>query len=148
MTSTLSTDDKVDLIHKLNSRIGSDINNLEDAYEFEQELQRKKKQLENCIAHFSNISNTNQTAQLSPTKGLDNDQASAKHSATIRNAEANINQITDIKNKSVKLKTKIHEFLSKTESFRDELDKRFSTISKLEGVLLYFKSFEKLDELR
>ncbi|KPJ08133.1 RAD50-interacting protein 1 [Papilio machaon] len=145
MKPKLSSEEKVELIHNLNIKIGSDINNLEDAYEVEQELQRKKKQLENCIAHFSSIVNLSQTSQLSPIKG--NDHVSAKHSATIRKAEANINQITDIKNKSVKLTAKIDQFLSKTESFREELDKRFSTISKLEGVLLYFKSFEKIDDL-
>ncbi|XP_013168977.1 PREDICTED: RAD50-interacting protein 1 [Papilio xuthus] len=147
MKSKLSFEDKVELIHNLDVKIGSDINNLEDAYEVEQELQRKKKQLENYIAHISGIVNLNQTQQLSPIKGLGTDQVSAKHSATIQKAEANINQITDIKNKSVKLTTKIDQYLSKTESFREELDKRFSTISKLEGVLLYFKSFEKIDDL-
>ncbi|XP_068631637.1 RAD50-interacting protein 1 [Battus philenor] len=150
MKPQLSEDDKIDIINNLNIKIGADIYNLTDARDYEDELQRKKQHLEACIANFSTIHvyNFNKAPQLLPLQSLlANDNLSARYSMTIQKAERNSNQIEDLKTKSDKLKEKIVNFLNRTEPLRTELTKRFSTINRLEGALLYLKSFEKIEDL-
>ncbi|CAG5031600.1 unnamed protein product [Parnassius apollo] len=128
MKSKLTDEDKIDIINNLNIKIGSDINNLADAIDVEAELFRKKKYLQSCL-------------------NVANDEVPTKLSSTLKKAEHNSKQIQNLKIKSEQLKLKVEDFLSRTKPLRTELDKRFSAISKLEGVLLYLKSFEKIDEL-
>lgn len=71
-----------------------------------------------------------------------------KLTSALKKAENNSNQIHKLKEKSENLKNKVNDFLDKTEPLRTELDMRFSAINKLEQVLIYLKSFEKIEDLR
>lgn len=71
-----------------------------------------------------------------------------KLAAALEKAELNSDQIDKLKTRSEDLKMKVEAFLSKTEPLRNEVDKRFADINKLEEVLLYLKSIERVDELR
>ena len=71
-----------------------------------------------------------------------------KLAAALEKAELNSDQIDKLKTRSEDLKKKVEAFLSKTEPLRNEVHKRFSDINKLQEVLLYLKSIERVDELR
>lgn len=77
-----------------------------------------------------------------------NDEVPTKLSTAIKKAELNSNQIESLKERREKLRAKVDLFLSKTVPLRNELDKRFAAINKLEEVLLYLKSFEKIEDIR
>lgn len=68
--------------------------------------------------------------------------------AALQKAELNSDQIDKLKTRSEELKKKVETFLNKTEPLRYEVDRRFNAINKLEEVLVYLRSFEKIDELR
>lgn len=71
-----------------------------------------------------------------------------KLSTAITKAELNSNQIEKLKEKREKLRVKVNYFLDKTAPLRLELNKRYSAINKLEEVLVYLQSYEKIDDLR
>jgi hypothetical protein len=77
-----------------------------------------------------------------------NDEVPTKLSLSVKKAELNSEQIESFKSRSDVLKVKVEDFLQRTEPLRLELDKRFLAINRLENVLMYLKSFEKIDELR
>lgn len=77
-----------------------------------------------------------------------NNEVPTKLSLAVTKAEANSTQIANLKNRSETLKLKVEDFLQRTEPLRNELEKRFTAINKLEHVLIYLKSFEKIDEIR
>lgn len=77
-----------------------------------------------------------------------NNEVPTKITSAIEKAEQNSDQITNLKTRSENLKKRVEAFLEKTEPLRLELGKRFSDINKLDQVLLYLKSFEKIDDLR
>lgn len=124
----MNEEDKKNIIQDLNLKIGGDINDLSNAYEIENELVVRRDQLQSSL-HVAN--------NLVPTK----------LSSAIIKAERNSTQINNLKNKSQTLKLKVESFLQKTEPLRDELNKRFTAINKLEQTLVYLKSFEKIEEL-
>ncbi|XP_013199774.2 RAD50-interacting protein 1 [Amyelois transitella] len=124
----LTEEDKKTIIQDLNLKIGGDINDLSNAYELENELIKRRDQLKNSL-HVAN--------NLVPTK----------LSSAIKKAENNSNQIQNLKEKSEKLKIKVDDFLQRTEPLRTELNKRFSAINKLDQVLIYLRSFEKIEDL-
>lgn len=71
-----------------------------------------------------------------------------KLSTTIKKAELNSKQIEDLQDKSNELRGRVQALLKRTEPLRSELSKRFYAINKLQQVLTYLKSFEKIDEIR
>lgn len=77
-----------------------------------------------------------------------NNEVPTKLTSALGKAELNSNQIDSLKTRSVQLKAKVEAFLKKTEPLRNEVDKRFAAINKLELVLSYLESFEKIDDLR
>ncbi|XP_059045414.1 RAD50-interacting protein 1 [Achroia grisella] len=124
----MNEEDKKNIIQDLNLRIGSDINDLSNASEIENQLVVRRDQLQSSL----NLANN-----LVPTK----------LSSALKKAEKNSTQINNLKNKSVTLKSRIESFLEKTEPLRDGLNKRFTAINKLEQTLIYLKSFEKIDDI-
>ncbi|KAM3964419.1 RAD50 interactor 1 [Aphomia sociella] len=124
----MNEDDKKNIIQDLNIKIGGDINDLSNTYDIENELVVRRDQLQSSL-HVAN--------NLVPTK----------LSSAIKKAEENSTQINNLKNKGRTLKLKVEDFLQKTEPLRNELDKRFTAINKLEQTLIYLKSFEKIEEL-
>lgn len=77
-----------------------------------------------------------------------NNEVPQKLAAALEKAELNSSHIEKLKSRSDELKKKVEAFLDKTEPLRTEFDKRFAAINKLEEVLIYLKSFEKIDDLR
>lgn len=69
-------------------------------------------------------------------------------STAIKKAEVNSNQIHSLKERSESLKNKVEVFLEKTKPLSEGLEKRFHAINKLDQVLKYLKSFEKIDGIR
>ncbi|CAH2037618.1 unnamed protein product, partial [Iphiclides podalirius] len=128
MRSTLSEEEKNEIIKDLNIKIGDNILNLAGAYDIEVHLAQKKEHLQSCL-HIAN------------------DKVPTQLSTAIKKAEKNSKQIQNLKTKSEQLKEKVEDFIKRSEPLKIELDKRFSAISRLEGVLLYLKTFEKIDEL-
>ncbi|XP_075973425.1 RAD50 interactor 1 [Anticarsia gemmatalis] len=126
--SRMNEEDKKLIIQSLNLRIGGDINDLGSAYDIENELVNKRDRLQSSIA----IANTEVPTKLTSALGK---------------AVLNSNQIEDLKTRGVEIKAKVEAFLKKTEPLRNEVDKRFAAINKLEQVLVYLKSFEQIDDL-
>lgn len=52
MKSNLKDEVKKEILNNLNIRIGSDINNLVNAYEIENELLVKRTHLESCVSEY------------------------------------------------------------------------------------------------
>lgn len=71
-----------------------------------------------------------------------------KLSSALKKAELNSNKIKKLKVRSEELKNKVEAFLNNNEPLCTEIDRRFAAINKLEEVLVYLKSFEKIDDLR
>ncbi|GBP33625.1 RAD50-interacting protein 1 [Eumeta japonica] len=117
------------IIQDINSKVGSDITNLVNAHDIENELVIRRNHLQSCLTVASN-------------------EVPTKLAAAVKKAEKNSEQIKSIKDKSEVLKNKVNNFLNKTEKLRNELSKKFTAIEKLEEVLLYLKSFEKIEDLR
>lgn len=69
-------------------------------------------------------------------------------STAIKKAEVNSLEIDSLKTRSESLKGKVEVFLEKTKPLSIGLEKRIYAINKLDQVLQYLKSFEKIDELR
>ncbi|XP_053607174.1 RAD50-interacting protein 1 [Plodia interpunctella] len=124
----MDEDEKKAIVQDLNLKIGGDINELANAYQLENELVLRRDKLQNSLHASSNLVPTKLTSAL-------------------KKAENNSNQIHKLKEKSENLKNKVNDFLDKTEPLRTELDMRFSAINKLEQVLIYLKSFEKIEDL-
>ncbi|CAH0719433.1 unnamed protein product, partial [Brenthis ino] len=128
MKSNLKDEVKKEILNNLNIRIGSDINNLVNAYEIENELLVKRTHLESCLHAAS-------------------DEVPTKLSSAIKKAERNSKQIDAIREKMDVLVKKVDKFFIKTQPLITELDKRFSAIHKLEEVLAYFQSYARIEEL-
>ncbi|XP_045448874.1 RAD50-interacting protein 1 [Melitaea cinxia] len=128
MKCNLNEDVKKDIIKNLNIKIGSDINNLGNLSEIENDLLNKREHLENCLHAAS-------------------DEAPKNITSAIRTAELSLMQIEKLKEKKSLLVEKVNSFLIKTDPLMAELDKRFSIIHRLEDVNAYFQSYVKLEEL-
>ncbi|XP_026317786.1 RAD50-interacting protein 1 [Hyposmocoma kahamanoa] len=124
----MNEDDRESILHDLNIKIGSDINDLSNAYELENKLVAKRNEIQ---------------SQLNEA----NDEVPTKLSTAIKKAELNSKQIESLKERREKLKVKVDLFLSKTVPLQNELNKRFAAINKLEEVLSYLKSFEKIEDI-
>uniref|UniRef100_A0A2A4J1C9 RAD50-interacting protein 1 n=1 Tax=Heliothis virescens TaxID=7102 RepID=A0A2A4J1C9_HELVI len=124
----MDEEEKSSIIQSLNLRIGGDINDLASAVELQTELAIKRDKLQNSL-------------------NVANNEVPTKLSAALKKAELNSNQIDKLKSRSDDLKKKVEAFLNKTEPLRCEIDKRFAAINKLEEVLVYLRSFEKIDDL-
>ncbi|CAH0397943.1 unnamed protein product [Chilo suppressalis] len=116
------------IIQDLNLKIGGDINDLNNAYELENDLLVRRNQLQSSL-------------------NVVNNEVPTKLSSAVKKAELNSKQINTFKEKSLVLKSKVETFLHKIEPLSVELDKRFQAIHKLEYVLTYLKSFEKIEDL-
>ncbi|CAG9786222.1 unnamed protein product [Diatraea saccharalis] len=116
------------IVQDLNLKIGGDINDLSNAYELENDLLVRRNQLQSSL-------------------NVVNDEVPTKLSSAVTKAELNSKQIETFKEKSMVLKSKVENFLERTKPLCLELDKRFQAIHKLEYVLDYLKSFEKVDDL-
>ncbi|CAH2106494.1 unnamed protein product [Euphydryas editha] len=128
MKCNLSEEIKKDIINNLNIKIGSDINNLGNASEIENDLLLKRKHLESCLHAAS-------------------DEVPTKLTSAIKKAELSSKQVEKIKEKVSVFVEKVQSFLSRTDPLMTELDKRFSAIHRLEDVLIYFQSYAKVAEL-
>ncbi|KAJ0177152.1 hypothetical protein K1T71_007161 [Dendrolimus kikuchii] len=124
----MNEEDKKNIIHDLNLRIGGDINDLSNAYDLENDLVFKRDHLQSCL-------------------NIANNEVPTKLSSVIKKADENSKQIENLRTKSEQLKTKVQAFLNKTGPLQEDLHKRFSAITKLEQVLTYLKSFEKIEDL-
>ncbi|KAL4712322.1 hypothetical protein ACJJTC_004084 [Scirpophaga incertulas] len=124
----MNEDEKQRILIDLNLQIGSDINNLRHAYELENELISKRKELQSSLKDATN-------------------EVPTKLSKSVQMAEQNCKRIETLQIRSESLKSKIEKFLQRIEPLHIELDKRFSAIRKLENVLVYLKSFDKIEEL-
>lgn len=71
-----------------------------------------------------------------------------KLTTALAKAELNSKQIGSLETQSEELKAKVEAFLKKIEPLKNEVDKRFGAINKLEQVLAYLRTFEKIDDLR
>ncbi|KAL0892967.1 hypothetical protein ABMA27_014637 [Loxostege sticticalis] len=116
------------IIQDINIKIGGDINDLSNAYELENDLIVRRNKLQSSL-------------------NVANNEVPTKLSLAVTKAEENSTQIANLKNRSETLKLKVEDFLQRTEPLRNELEKRFTAINKLEHVLIYLKSFEKIDEI-
>ncbi|KOB79405.1 RAD50-interacting protein 1, partial [Operophtera brumata] len=125
----LDDDTKKKIAGEINLRIGSDINDLSSADDLATEFIRKKNHIQSCLA----------TAQSEVPKLI---------STAIKKAEVNSHEIDSLKTRSESLKEKVDLFLERTNPLSEGLEKRFYAINKLDKVLQYLKSFEKIDELR
>ncbi|CAG4980049.1 unnamed protein product [Colias eurytheme] len=128
MKSNLKEELKKEIIQELNLKLGGDINNLQAAYELENDLVERRDRLESSL-------------------NAANDEGSTKLSSAITKAELNSKQINNLKIKSEEFKKRAEEFLNKTQPMMKELDKRFTAIGKLEKVLDYLKSYAKIQDL-
>ncbi|KAI5651976.1 RINT-1 / TIP-1 family domain-containing protein [Phthorimaea operculella] len=128
MTQSLDLEEKEKIISELNVRIGNDINDLSGAHKAESEFAARRKHLECCL----------NTA---------NNEVPTKLSTAIKKAEENSQQIVKLKERRDKLQAKVADFLKRTDPLRTELDKRYTAINKLEEVLNYVKSFERIEDL-
>lgn len=164
----MDEEDKKAIVQSLNIRIGSNINDLANALELQTELALKRDKLQSSVSpyhHFNlflkystfyknclenwphiNVFQTNWFIQFQ--LNIANNEVPTKLAAALEKAELNSDQIDKLKTRSEELKKKVEAFLNKTEPLRCEVDKRFAAINKLEEVLVYLKSFEKIDELR
>ncbi|KAJ8728082.1 hypothetical protein PYW08_016467 [Mythimna loreyi] len=124
----MDEEEKKSIIQSLNIRIGSNINDLANALELQNELTIKRDKLQSSL-------------------NIANNEVPIKLAAALEKAELNSEQIDKLKTRSVELKKKVETFLNKTEPLRYEVDRRFSAINKLEEVLVYLRSFEKIDDL-
>ncbi|KAH9633445.1 hypothetical protein HF086_004159 [Spodoptera exigua] len=124
----MNEEEKTAIIQNLNLRVGNDINDLKSTLQIQAELTTKRDLL---------LKDLNAA----------NDEVPQKLAAALEKAELNSSHIDKLKCKSEELKKKVEAFLNKTEPLRNEFDKRFAAINKLEEVLIYLKSFEKIDDL-
>lgn len=124
----MNDEDKKIIIQSVNLRIGGDINDLGSAYDTEIELLNRREELQSSL----NVANNEVPTKLSTALGK---------------AELNSKQIESLKTRSVELKNKVQAFLKKTEPLRNEVDKRFTAINKLEQVLVYLRTFEQIEDL-
>ncbi|KAF9824588.1 hypothetical protein SFRURICE_004045 [Spodoptera frugiperda] len=125
----MNEEEKTAIIQNLNLRVGNDINDLKSTLQIQAELTTKRDLL---------LKNLNAA----------NNEVPQKLAAALEKAELNSSHIDKLKSRSDELKKKVEAFLDKTEPLRTEFDKRFAAINKLEEVLIYLKSFEKIDDLR
>ncbi|XP_035433109.2 RAD50-interacting protein 1 [Spodoptera frugiperda] len=124
----MNEEEKTAIIQNLNLRVGNDINDLKSTLQIQAELTTKRDLL---------LKNLNAA----------NNEVPQKLAAALEKAELNSSHIDKLKSRSDELKKKVEAFLDKTEPLRTEFDKRFAAINKLEEVLIYLKSFEKIDDL-
>ncbi|CAB3253495.1 unnamed protein product [Arctia plantaginis] len=124
----MNEEDKRSIIQSLNLRIGGDINELGNAYTIETELVNKREQLQSSL-------------------NIVNNEVPTKLTTALAKAELNSKQIGNLETQSEELKAKVEAFLKKIEPLKNEVDKRFGAINKLEQVLTYLRTFEKIDDL-
>ncbi|KAG7302858.1 hypothetical protein JYU34_012841 [Plutella xylostella] len=124
----MNDEEKSAIQEDLNIRIGNDILNPTAVYDIENELILKRDHLQRCL-HIAN------------------DEVPSKLSSAIEKAQKNCKQIERLKDKQEKLQAKVDQFLNHTGPLRNELNDRLTAISKLEGVLQYLNSFDKIEEL-
>ncbi|XP_063825281.1 RAD50-interacting protein 1 [Ostrinia nubilalis] len=124
----MNEDLKLMLIDDINIKIGGDINDLSEALSLERDLLERRTALQSSLR-------------------LVNNEVPNKISLAVAKAESNSTQIANLKNRSETLKLKVKDFLERTEPLRTELDKRFTAINRLEHVLVYLKSFVKIDDI-
>lgn len=124
----MNEENKKAIIQSLNLGIGGDIYKLVGVYDIETELVKKRELLQSSL-------------------NLANNEVPTKLSSALAKAELNSNEVKNLKARSVELKAKVDTFLTKTEPLRNEIDKRFAAINKLEQALVYLSTFEKIEDL-